>query len=400
MAVLEAAVTRDYGPRGDQIDPFFMRKRPWSHTKDEILGKYFDCYLKTIPRRGNSIVVVDGFSGPGSFEDGSDGSPLILCKAASALKTGIVCLFADARAAHRDELKVLLAPYIHTGTAEEPYSNFSEALARAFSVGKNATLFFYLDPYGIRDLDLDLVREIYERDRSQSTEVLINISIRTLMRMSGNWSDEDAPATIAQKVKQSKVETVHRVMGTEVWQQVVTDWRLSKTEREDKLVELYVARLRQFFRYAYAIPVKDTPASGALPTDDVAKYHLIFGTRSPRAVRYMNDVAYNALQTYFAAFTKDFLLDFTPERYETAPDTEIKEAIMQATARRPLTRPDIYEAVIPNYFVHRSTKMYRQLIHELVFQEKRLFPNPKQLKRPNQLNDEVFLSGTPWPQPR
>jgi hypothetical protein len=73
---------------------------------------------------------------------------------------------------------------------------------------------------------------------------------------------------------------------------------------------------------------------------------------------------------------------------------------MQATARRPLTRPDIYEAVIPNYFVHRSTKMYRQLIHELVFQEKRLFPNPKQLKRPNQLNDEVFLSGTPWPQPR
>ena len=60
------------------------------------------------------------------------------------------------------------------------------SLRSAFEFGNNATLFFYLDPYGIKELDLDTVRPIYERDKQQSTEVLLSFSVPTFLRMSGN----------------------------------------------------------------------------------------------------------------------------------------------------------------------------------------------------------------------
>ena len=87
----------NYGNRADQIHEFFKAKREWSKVKDEILGKYIACYLKTIQHRGRPIIIIDAFSGPGSFGDGSDGSPLITCKTIEKVRhgVGIGCIFSD-----------------------------------------------------------------------------------------------------------------------------------------------------------------------------------------------------------------------------------------------------------------------------------------------------------------
>ena len=53
-------------------------------------------------------------------------------------------------------------------------------------------MFFYLDPYGIKDVDFETVKQIYERDTTQSTEILLNFNFKTFMRMSGNWSYTDS----------------------------------------------------------------------------------------------------------------------------------------------------------------------------------------------------------------
>jgi len=70
--------------------------------------------------------------------------------------------------------------------AENPLASCEEVLNRALQEGTASTLFFYLDPYGIQDLDFEIVKKIYERDTRQSTEVLINFNFRAFMRMSGN----------------------------------------------------------------------------------------------------------------------------------------------------------------------------------------------------------------------
>ena len=391
---------RTYGTRSDQIHPFFEKKREWSKVKDKIVKDYITCYLRTIHRRGRPIIIVDAFSGPGRFGDGLEGSPLIICGSidnAPKRGAGIACLFSDSHPAHREALEACMENYIKKGFAAKPLSDFSEALSRALEKEKGSTLFFYLDPYGIKDLDFETVKQIYERDSSQSTEVLINFNFKTFMRMSGNWSYSDSASEVARKVKEAKVETVNAVMGGDYWVDVVTDPKLNKIQREEVVVSKYMERVREFFDYTYSIPVKELDPAGSIPADDLAKYHLIFGTRSPRAVVYMNDVAINALEPYFRQFKDGLLFDMTPERYEPCPIDEIKRTLIEVVNARPMKRPQIFEAVIPKYFMQRRQKEYRAVINELAFKEGRLFPDRRTMKRKTQLNDETLLSTKAWP---
>ena len=69
-------------------DQFFEVKRPWSKIKDQILGAYLKPYLAKVKQLGKPIVLIDGFAGKGRFRDGSDGSPLIMCKVADQMLGG------------------------------------------------------------------------------------------------------------------------------------------------------------------------------------------------------------------------------------------------------------------------------------------------------------------------
>ncbi len=326
---------------------------------------------------------------------------MIICGAIEKVPkrdVGIACLFSDSHPAHRVALEDCLTDHIKNEVAGKPLSDFSEALSCALQIGKDSTLFFYLDPYGIKDLDFETVKQICERDRSQSTEVLINFSFKTFMRMSGNWSYSASAKEVAQKVKRAKVETVNSIMGGDYWRGIVTDPKLDKIERENVVVEAYVERVRRFFCYTYSIPVKELDESGAaIPGDELAKYHLIFGTRSSRAVVYMNDVALNALEPYFNQFKDGLLFDMTPERYAPCPIDEVKRAITEEVNARPMMKPQIFEVVIPKYFMQRRKKEYRRVIDDLTFKEGRLFPDRRTMKLKSKLNDKTLLSTKPWP---
>lgn len=389
-----------YGTKADQTDEFFREKRPWSTIKDSILAKYIACYLKTVQSRGRPIMIVDGFSGPGKFGDGSDGSPLIALRAISDTPqrhVGMSCLFADIRQAHRTALANNIRDYISRGIAEPPLADCASALARALEVGRSHTLFFYLDPYGIKDLDFEMLRQVLARNRQQSTEILINFSFPTFMRMSGNWSYDATADEVAKKVKEAKVETVHKVMGGDYWLPLVTNSALNKFQREDEVVKAYKDRVREFFAHTVSIPVKDETAQPGVLRDDLAKYHLIFGTRSPRAVLYMNDVAYPLLEPYFDRFKDGLLFEMTPKRYERSGREVVKDALVDAVRATPRNRRDIIEATVPHFFMQHMKKEYTQMVNELVFTESRLFADPTTRRIERKLNDFTLLSTTPWP---
>lgn len=389
-----------YGTRDNEVHPFFKAKREWSKVKDQIVGSYITCYLRTIQHRHRPILIVDAFAGPGRFGDGSDGSPHIICQAienAPKRGVGIGCLFSDAHPAHRIALENFLGHYISNGISSKPLSNSTEALTRALEIGKGSTLFFYLDPYGIKDLDFDMVRQIYERDRNQSTEVLINFNFKAFMRMSGNWAYDDGATEIAQKVKKSKVYKLNNVMGGNYWLEIITNPKFDKIQREDAVVHAYMDRVRCFFQYTFSIPVKELadPAS-SIPVDNLAKYHLIFGTRNPKAVVYMNDVSNIALEPYFNQFKDGLLFPMTPKRYEKKSTDEVKSVILDKANTRPMIRHEIIEMVIPKYFIYYRSKDYRTMINDLVFKEKKLFPDPRTVKQKTRINDQTLLSTKSW----
>lgn len=395
-----------YGSKADEVDPFFAQKRTWSTVKDKIVGKYLDAYLRTVHSLGRSILIVDGFSGPGIFGDDTDGSPRIICRVAQANQHGVPirCLFADIRAAHRAALEACLAREISSGLAELPLSDCAAALDNALERYPNATIFFYLDPYGIRDLEFDTISRIFERMQRSSTEILMNFSFRAFMRLSGNWGYADSAFDVAAKVKGGKVETVNRVMGGEYWKDIICDASLSKIAREDAVISAYLERIRRVCPFAYAVPVKEPQDEApGLPADELAHYHLIFATRSARAIVYMNDIGLEALQPYFEQFREGFagggsqarLFDVTPERYRRVEDDAAKAAIVEITTERPLTREQIYEEVIPRFFMQHKKKIYRAWIDDL-FRAGRLYADPSEPLSRNRLNDKVRLSAKPW----
>ena len=63
-------------------DDFFDGKRSWSFIKDKVLEGYMAPYIAKVARIGQRIVLIDGYAGPGIFEDGKIGSPIIMCRAA------------------------------------------------------------------------------------------------------------------------------------------------------------------------------------------------------------------------------------------------------------------------------------------------------------------------------
>src|SRR6266852_3448584 len=85
----------------------------------------------------------------------------------------------------------------------------------------------------------------------------------------------------------------------------------------------------------------------------------------------MNDVALNALAPYLNQFKDGLLFDMTPERRQPAPREQVKAEIVEAVSARPLKRPDIFEIVIPKFFIQYPVKEYRQMINELAFGEGR-----------------------------
>ena len=74
--------------------------------------------------------------------------------------------------------------------------------------------------------------------------------------------------------------------------------------------------------------------------------------------------------------------------------------IVNAVNARSLERPEIYEAVIPRFFMHYRKKDYRAMIDELTFKEGRLHPDTRSMKTANRLNDGTLLSAKPWPTKR
>src|SRR5579863_7343440 len=90
----------------ESSDDFFEGKRLWSKIKDEVLGKYMVPYLAKVNKRGQRILLIDGYAGPGVFEDGTFGSPIIMCeKAEEKVKGNYHAVFINKIKKYHDKLR-------------------------------------------------------------------------------------------------------------------------------------------------------------------------------------------------------------------------------------------------------------------------------------------------------
>ncbi|WP_314950455.1 three-Cys-motif partner protein TcmP [Lancefieldella parvula] len=290
---------------------YFDNKHPWSVTKDEILRRYlYPYFLKVYPFSWNGIVYVDGFAGEGIFGDGQKGSPIVAIdqyKSASKgkrKKIQIQFVFGEKDASRRSELEENIATRVGSvGYINKPLlcDSYHEAIEKAcsfqFSDKKPSTYFYYLDPFGIKGLNLDL---LCRTPNPAHSEVLLNFNSIGFLRAACCATnaahtlipdDADDEGMSDLYASESGMEAwLSEAFGGEGWKLVVdefTNGEMDFWRAEQKISDMYCENIRRnYYRYVTCMPVKDMHSSK--PSGSL-KYRMIHMTNSSDGCIVMND---------------------------------------------------------------------------------------------------------------
>ncbi len=340
---------------------FFEAKRPWSRMKDEILGKYLVPYLSKVKMLRRLIVIVDGFAGCGKYDDGTDGSPMIISRTLQDFETNggkAVGIYIEKDPECYTSLANMLAPFEKNNTAITIKGDFETLAKRLASLPTGLPMFLYIDPFGLKGLRFKQIEVVLRRAWIQSTEVLINFNYRALLREASA-----VPDLVAHVMDGKEYE---KILGSNI----------GSDEKESRIVELYKDKLRRYFDYVGSCPVPYK--------DNKVKYHLIYATNHFDGLIIMNDIMYNA---YTRFYTDGRLFTDLPKQDKGDIDNLKEQVLAIIRDQKIITRYEIKKILMPKLFrIHKSGD-YSNVIKDLLKEERIYSENGRIV-----VNDNVRLS--------
>ncbi len=351
-------------------ESFFHSKHEWSRRKDLVLSEYLKPYLPKIASQKKPILIVDGFAGPGRFDAGDRGSPLIIAEAVKAFldrpaaaQVNVVCVEPDdafyARLVENTE------PYPFVTTL---HKRFSDVLPTIEKHADTSSTFLYLDPFTITPFEWAAMEQVFRlvNEERVSVEVLLNFNgahftriARASAGMARPNDDAGGEQDDAVLTEPAAFELLNAVAGGDWWQQFVNDDR-PFADAVNSITDGYCRKLREQFNEVCRHDIKER-SRHQLP-----KYTLIFGSRHPDALLLMNDAAVRS---------RDVLADTERPKEETLFETrstdlvpdpgELDERILRAT-RTPLARKEVVLALIRDDFGRFSQGTIRERIGHLL----------------------------------
>ena len=173
----------------DNTDSFFKERQPAAVLKHGILRRYLQPFASKTGKfaANNRVVYLDAYAGPGTYSDGTPGSPALAEQTATAIASfrNLECIYVEKDRSLHDDLRAMLQPFDNWSTYNVSIDAcFDEVLEQ---VG-DAPLFAFLDPFGLPPLFDDLTSKVLRRPRALKTEVLLNFSTPGLHRNAGEVS--------------------------------------------------------------------------------------------------------------------------------------------------------------------------------------------------------------------
>ena len=364
---------------------FFRGKRAWSAIKDRVLRTYMPPYLSKVKMLGHPILVVDCFAGRGKFDDGTPGSPLIMCQLAKKYAPSLSkCVFVNSVKSDHNALKRNLDKFIQERIAYPVHGNSQSLLLEVQKAKANFTLFMYLDPFGLKGCDFGTIKTLLERGK-QSTELLINLSMPALHRLAACNAVADG------RSNSPEIREFHRILdevfGGDYWKDYMFNAKLSREHKEQSVVGEYMARLKQILPYVGSCPVREKNGG-------IVKYFITFASRHPDALLLMNDTMCAAYNEYIhEATVKDLpLLEAAISDWKASRNIEkckLREFIRSAVQTRDgLTRQELWKSIVEGSFMSFIKSEYLSIIQELSDAGEIHSPTVRPTKR---LNDNCAL---------
>ena len=244
--------------------------------KHLILKHYLDGWFPILGRWNGRLLFIDGFAGPGEYEDGGPGSPQVALDCIRRHKRGnglqgveLVCIFIEADERRARHLEQLLAqqPQIPDTTAHVLQGTFDDhvnaILDRIDQQNEQlAPSFVVIDPFGAKGSPISLVERILGNPKS---ECMISFMYEPIRRFH----------------RQPELERhLDELFGTKEWQRC-----LAMEESDAK---------KRFLHDLFARQLKEHGASHVIPFEmwkgNRHVYTIYFASGSPKGCNLMKQV--------------------------------------------------------------------------------------------------------------
>ncbi len=347
---------------------FFNKKREWSKRKDLILQYYLKPYIAKVSTLRRPILLVDGFAGPGEYDDGSPGSPSIICSevqnSAARVPISVLCIEED------DSLFPKLAARLKGFVfAKTRHSSFLEALPEVEQLARTHTIFLYVDPYAIEGLRWEAMDRIFRhvQDSQSSVEVLLNFSAGSFARrglaalkLHNTTSSDDADRSDDSGITDApSITRLDEVVGGDWWQAIL---------RQDADFPIKVNLIAKQFCQMLGTRFKEVchHAVRAKWNDKVPKYSLVFGSRSSDALILMNEAMIKSRDIEAESAKPDNPTLFETRGPELVPDrSRLPDLVLQSANERK-TRHEVVAGVVRQAFCMFSEKEIRATVEALL----------------------------------
>lgn len=345
---------------------FFAEKREWSKLKDQILDHYLAPYLAKITTSGRPTRIADCFAGKGKFDDGQEGSPLIIARHIAAMRArnpalDIRAIFIEQKYAAELQANLDGAPGCEVIAGE-----YEQCILRFLSghVERDRNYFFYVDPYGIKRLDFAHFARLKDAG-FQSLEMLINLNttgflregcrILNLSREVPDWADDLDYETDGKNTP----ARMDDVAGGDYWQSILADFQsdtIDFHQAEEKFITAYNERLGKHFKYVVNIAIKER-------SHHMPKYRLVFATDYHDGLFLMADEMNAAWRKLLDKETGGQLYLFDATELDALRGPTIQEKIT-AELSIPLALRELLIRLIRKHGIAHTTGEYKAAIKE------------------------------------
>jgi len=364
----------------ESSDEFFEGKRRWSKIKDEVLGNYMTPYLAKVNTRGQPILLIDGYAGPGVYEDGACGSPLIMCeKAEEWAKNNYHAFFINNKRKYHDRLLKEIQQRCWSNSAEPRLGDTQLVLRDIHKTLRGQTVFLYLDPFGPTGCDFDLLFPFLNRNPSFSTELLLTMNMPGMHRLAARHVTEEGRKD-EEAIRDNRLKLT-KVFGGDYWKDILLQ-NIDAEKREIQLIEAYQQKLADYFPYTGSCPVREG-------TGKRIKYFIVFASHHRDALILLNDIMVNA---YFAGLHQ---ADLGGGLWEETDWREMRtidgldRIILDTVTRHPgETRKFIWFRVVDRHFMRYLKSEYLATVKQLAEAKKLTYHTSS---KTNRLNEDSIL---------
>lgn len=329
---------------------FFDHLQDHSEIKLRILDKFAVPWAAKLGykaglRGGRKLWYVDGFAGPGRYEDGSEGSPIIGASHALELVKqsrpyALGCVNVESNRRRFDSLERETASFSSQGVEiHNLHCDFSDCVPRILEIiGRDDPCFVFIDPFGIKPLAYPALKDLVARPGE--VDLMLVFQSRAVSRLVTGHP-----------------EYVTGAVGADDW---LDRWDLLGVEAVYGTLKrslLADGHFRSVERYGVRAEKSAAP-----------RYHMVIGSRSYHAFQLLNDmICQEERQLDQKSYARVAQASFLPQVDDITSQQELVNTILTYGRTHPrTTRRQIVEHIVLSHWANWHTGDIRRAVGGLI----------------------------------